>query len=310
MIGRAVLVASVVSLGACSWGAGDAADPAPSTSSVVEVAPAVTVSPPTTAEPAAEPSSTSAPVIATTTTEPGVDPRHARPDWLGTPLVELIAGTNYGVAVPTPPELVDRRLATIDLLAPPASAEYEFTIGPVPEDVVARSTWTPQCPVGLDGLRYLTMTFWGFDDRAHTGEMIVNARIAELTVEVFRQLYELRYPIEDMSVMTAEFFERVPSGDDNITSSFECRPAVGGSGGWSNHAFGLAIDINPFHNPYRKGSLILPELAGSYLDRDDVRPGMIVEGDEVVAIFDSIGWGWGGRWSSAEDYMHFSWNGR
>lgn len=241
---------------------------------------------------------------------PPVDERYARPDWLGTALTELRPGTNYGVAQPTPPELRDRQLATVDLFPPPRTSTYEATIQSVPPEVVPRSTWSPACPVALGDLRYLTMTFWGFDQRPHTGEMIVNEDIAELTVDVFRQLYELKFPIEDMSVMPSEFWTNPPTGDDNITSSFECRRAVGGSGGWSNHALGLAIDINPFHNVYKKGTLILPEYAEAYLDRSDVRPGMIVEGDEVVAIFDALGWGWGGRWSSADDPMHFSVNGR
>ena len=69
-----------------------------------------------------------------------------------------------------------------------------------------------------------------------------------------------------------------------------------------------AIDLNPFHNPYVNGDVVLPELASSYLDRDNVRPGMITA--EVVAIFTDIGWGWGGQWRSIKDWMHFSDNGR
>ena len=52
----------------------------------------------------------------------------------------------------------------------------------------------------------------------------------------------------------------------------------------------------------------LPELASAYLDRTDVRPGMILPGDEVVAAFAAIGWHWGGEWSEP-DHMHFSRDG-
>jgi hypothetical protein len=83
-----------------------------------------------------------------------------------------------------------------------------------------------------------------------------------------------------------------------------------GTDNWSMHAYGLAIDINPFHNPYEKGELIIPELAMSYLDRDQNLPGMIHDGDVVVAAFADIGWGWGGDWKTLKDYMHFSQNGR
>ena len=33
-------------------------------------------------------------------------------------------------------------------------------------------------------------------------------------------------------------------------------------------------------------------------------------GDVTVRAFRSIGWGWGGTWSGARDYMHFSATGR
>jgi hypothetical protein len=82
-----------------------------------------------------------------------------------------------------------------------------------------------------------------------------------------------------------------------------------GSGNWSQHAFGLAIDVNPFHNPYLKGDLVLPELASTYLDRANVRPGMVERGDVVYDAFAAIGWGWGGEWNSLYDWMHFSQNG-
>ena len=68
--------------------------------------------------------------------------------------------------------------------------------------------------------------------------------------------------------------------------------------GWSEHAYGRAIDINPFHNPYERGDVVLPELASAYLDRGNVRPGMIVAGDAVTQAFAAIGWGWGGEWGA------------
>src|SRR5690606_4797614 len=93
------------------------------------------------------------------------------------------------------------------------------------------------------------------------------------------------------------------------TSAFHCR-FVDGTRRWSEHAFGAAIDINVHLNPYRRGSYLWPEGSGRYLDRTLGAPGMIVEGDAVVAAFDDIGWGWGGRWGSSKDYQHFSASGR
>jgi hypothetical protein len=260
----------------------------------------------TTAEPAA-PTSTSAPASTTTSTAPAPS-GPTRPEWLGTRPLPL-RPDGYGDVLPTPPELVDRRLPTIDVLDPPADGTFRGTVEPVPADVVARSSWQPGCPVGLNQLRYVTVGFWGFDDRSHTGELLVNAEWAEELVEVFRALFDARFPIEEMRIIRAEEIDEHPTGDGNTTTSFVCRPAVA-SGSWSRHAYGLAIDINPFHNPYVKGDLVLPELASSYVDRDNLRPGMIVEGDVATAAFGRMGWGWGGRWNSLLDWMHFSDNNR
>jgi hypothetical protein len=214
----------------------------------------------------------------------------------------------FGVIRPTPPLLRNRRLATIDILPQPKNDRFAYTIGRVPDDVRQRSSFRDKCPVTLDQLAYLTMTFWGFDHLAHTGEMIVNASVATEVVSVFKQLYEAHFPIEEMRVVSLQEQRDPPYGDTNLTSSFECRKATAGSD-WSEHSYGLAIDINPFHNPYVRGSIVLPERASAYRDRSWARPGMIIEGDVVTQAFDAIGWGWGGRWNSLKDYMHFSQNG-
>ena len=186
---------------------------------------------------------------------------------------------------------------------------FQSTLGPIPEDVLARSSWVPECPVSVDELSYITVTHHGFDGEVHTGEMIVNAAEAEGVVGVFRQLFEVGFPIEQMRVITKEEIDAPPTGDWNDTTSFVCRPAVG-SGNWSQHAYGLAIDVNPFHNPYLKGDLVLPELATTYTDREDVRPGMIFDDDVATSAFAEIGWGWGGNWNTLKDWMHFSRSGR
>jgi len=213
----------------------------------------------------------------------------------------------FGEIQPTPEALVDRALPTIDVLAPPATSGFESTISPIDDAIRARmgSTWQEGCPVGLDELRYLTVSFVGFDGEAHTGELVVGAAEAPGVVSVFERLFEAGFPIEEMRLITGADLAAEPTGDGNNTAAFVCRPVRGGSR-FSAHAHGLAIDINPFHNPYRRDDLVLPELASSYLDRDNRRPGMIHDGDVVVAAFESIGWRWGGRWRGTVDPMHFS----
>ncbi len=237
--------------------------------------------------------------------EPERDPAsHARPEWLGTRALPLRPGEDNGVAQPTPIELVDRRLWTDDVLAPPHDGRFVSSIViPPPPAVVARATWRDECPVSLDDLGYATVSFYGFDGRFHTGELIIHRNVIDHVVEIFRQLHAQRFPIEQMKVTTQADVDAAPTGDSNNTSSFVCRPAVN-SGRWSRHAHGGAIDINPFHNPYVKEDLVIPELATAYLDRSRDVPGMITA--EIEAMFLDAGWGWGGNWNSASDWMHFS----
>ena len=266
---------------------------------------AVTTLPPTTIVTTTSSTSTTITVPSTTTTT--VSP-FARPDWLGTRLLPL-RPDGHGEVQPTPRELVDRQLETIDHLAPPESGGWESSISEVPDEVLARSSWVEGCPVGVDELRYVTLSHHGFDGEVHTGEILVNVAEAEGVVEVFRKLFEAGFPIEQMQVTRLEEIDDHPTGDFNQTGSFACRPAVGSSN-WSLHAYGLAVDINPFHNPYTRNDLVIPELASAYVDRENVRPGMIYDDDVVVAAFAEIGWSWGGDWTNLKDWMHFSKTGR
>lgn len=272
------------------------------TSTTAPVSATATTPTSTTTTTVAPTTSTTAPTT-TTTTNP-----FARPDWLGTRLLPL-RPDGHGEVLPTPPELTDRQLETIDLLDPPISDEFISSIEEIPADVLARSSWTEDCPVTLEELRYLTVSHYGFDGKFHTGEIIVNTSVAEDVVEVFAALHEARFPLEQMRVTSLDEVDDHPTGDFNETGSFVCRPAVG-SQNWSQHAFGLAIDVNPFHNPYVKDDLVIPELASAYTDRDNVRTGMISQGDVVTEAFADIGWAWGGNWNTLKDWMHFSSNGR
>jgi hypothetical protein len=149
------------------------------------------------------------------------------------------------------------------------------------------------------------VSFHGFDSRPHTGELILNRRVAAQVVSVFARLYRAGFPIEQMRLVTTADLEAHPTGDGNNTAAFVCR-AARQQRRWSAHAYGLAVDVDPFQNPYRRGDLVLPELASAYLDRGWARPGMIRPGDVVTRAFATIGWTWGGGWDSPRDLMHFS----
>lgn len=173
-----------------------------------------------------------------------------------------------------------------------------------------RASWRAGCPVALEELRLITLTHWDFGGDVRSGELVVHADHADALVAVFQALFEHRFPIEQMRLVD-EF-----GGDDdqsmaaNNTSAFNCRLATG-SQRWSEHAYGLAIDINPVQNPFvtRSGAVLPPEGA-AHTRRDPAVPGLITADGPVVAAFRAAGWAWGGDWSSGQDYQHFSATGR
>lgn len=225
------------------------------------------------------------------------------PAWLGKrPLPETADG--FGVQQPTPPELRVRRFTLPDSVPMlPGTGFASKVITPAPAEVIARSTWQRGCPVGADDLSWVRLTFRGFDGARHTGELLVNRAVAADMVTVFQDLWDQRFPLEEMRVTRRDELDAPPTGDGNNTSAFVCRVAVG-STSYSQHAYGLAVDVNEFQNPYTKGDLLLPELAGAYLDRDWVRPGMLTPA--AIAAFAKVGWEWGGNWNSLKDLHHFS----
>jgi hypothetical protein len=171
------------------------------------------------------------------------------------------------------------------------------------------SSWREGCPVSPDGLRLLHLSYWDFDDQPRVGSLVVAASVTDVVVEVFRTLYDQHFPIRRMEPVD------VYGGDDDAsmavdnTSGFNCRPAVSdGPVHWSNHAYGLAIDVNPVENPYILNGRVLPPGGADFIDRSVYRPGMAVRGGVLTSAFADVGWGWGGVWSSP-DYQHFSANG-
>lgn len=174
-----------------------------------------------------------------------------------------------------------------------------------------RFSYRAGCPVGPSQLRLVRLSYWGFDGRAQIGSLVVNRRVARDVVAVFRRLYAARFPIRRMVPVSAYRGSDDASMAADNTSAFNCRGAVGsGTRGWSMHAYGEAVDVNPVENPYVLGERVLPPAGGRYLDRTRHRPGMAVTDGVLVKAFERVSWKWGGRWAGTPDYQHFSTTGR
>jgi hypothetical protein len=208
--------------------------------------------------------------------------------------------------------------AVVSAIAP-VQASFHSSIKPVPASTQAMvkkgGAWHKGCPVGFSDLRVLTVTYRGFDKHNHSGQLLVNRKAAAPLAKVFHRLYDLHFPIHHMSLVGVYGPREQWPKDGDPSGSFECRQAVPspcsggtGTGSWSNHAYGLAVDINPVENPYVGCGMSRDPKAQSYRDRSRHRRGMVTA--RVRKAFASIGWGWGGSWTgNTKDYMHFSVNG-
>lgn len=182
-----------------------------------------------------------------------------------------------------------------------------FSFRPIEGDVQQRingRSYGANCTVPYSDLRYLSILYCNFEGDVHPGEIICNASVAREMLIIFRVLYEVRYPLT--MVRLVDDFDAVDraSMSANNTSCFNFR-LIAGTDRLSNHALGLAIDVNPQINPYVSGSYVSPANGAAYADRLQDFEGRIDAGDLCYQLFARYGWQWGGAWQGAQDYQHF-----
>ena len=200
---------------------------------------------------------------------------------------------------------------------PAVGAGANATVARVPDSVWARMvgvSWTAGCPVGRSQLRYVRVNFWGFDGKRSRGSIVVNASIADETAAAFTRLYSLQFRIRQMKPMDSTWGKnpKGPGANDyaamaaDNTSAFNCRYVGGAEASkvYSKHAYGTAIDVNDFENPYvADDGTVYPDRY--FLTRRGPAPGVFsASGSAAVRAFTSQGLRWGGLWSNP-DYQHF-----
>lgn len=178
-------------------------------------------------------------------------------------------------------------------------------ISPSIESTMRRYSWHAGCPVPIRDLRYLQLSYWGFDNRPHVGGLIVNKALAHETVTLFQRLYQQHFPIERMQLIDVYHGNDLASMEANNTSAFNCRDLTGLKGVFSQHSYGRAIDINPKINPFVEGSAVYPRSSRRFAPRDTVYPGKITQNSSIVHLFEQYGWDWAGAWFDVQDYQHF-----
>lgn len=201
--------------------------------------------------------------------------------------------------------------ACAEAAAEAAETEEVFRAYPIDAAIFARidgRSYKKGCTVPLTELRYLRVLHIGFDGETHQGELICNQAIADDLLDIFRVLYEARYPIERMVLIDEYEADDTRSMEANNSSGFNYRE-IRNTGKLSNHSFGYAVDINPLYNPCvieRNGQTTVdPEAGRPYADRSQDFPGKIDRNDLCYQEFIRHGFIWGGDWKSLKDYQHF-----
>ena len=179
--------------------------------------------------------------------------------------------------------------------------------------MTAKGVWKDQCPVSLNRLRIFNFPYYDFNSIEHyDGKIVILDVVVNRVANIFKELHALKFPIYKAEVIENYNGDDEASMADNNSSCFNCREIVGG-GLPSLHSYGLAIDINPIHNPYimledstnkKRGIIkILPAAGYDYLNRTNIRPGMV---EPIVPIFAKNGFPvWGGKWNTPIDWQHF-----
>ncbi len=202
---------------------------------------------------------------------------------------------------------------------PTNSAESAFSsevrvLSSTEKTFMTGKSWNKGCPVLLSELRAVTMTHWDWNGVAVGGTLILHKDVVDSALAAFQRLYEIKYPIRLMEPIDeyrsgdGVWADDSTSIDANNTSAFNCRPVTGGSG-WSEHAYGRAIDINPVENPYVLDRRVARASSEPFIERK-LGKGVLLEGDRAVQAFVDHGWQWGGLWANPIDYQHFSTSGR
>lgn len=222
---------------------------------------------------------------------------------------------------PTPVDLSNMEIIPTQTIVPEEQIDWSnldqyFNAYPISDELFDRihgddRSFKNNCSVPREALSYIKVLHYGYDGKIKVGEMIINAKLNEDVLYIFKTLFENKYQIEKMILVEAYGADDDTSVNDNNTSCFNFRTATD-SDVLSNHATGCAIDINPLQNPYLR---ILDD--GSYdgdntdwplyVDRtnDPVGRHMINYEDLCYQLFTERGFAWGGNWQNPIDYQHF-----
>ncbi len=159
-----------------------------------------------------------------------------------------------------------------------------------------------------------TVLYYGFDGLLRQGQIVVHEKCVADVLAFFTLAKALRFPIAKVVPISHPRYAWSDelSCADNNSSGYNYRK-IAGKDKLSKHALGIAIDINPMHNPCitldgdRLESSRTPAKGFYYPEV----VGTLTVHHPLVLHMKSIGWDWGGGWRKYGllDYHHFEFDG-
>ena len=137
--------------------------------------------------------------------------------------------------------------------------------------------------------------------RFHQGQLIIHQEVKTDIVEIFGLMERTEFSVFQVVPIVKYDWSDDLSMADNNTSAFNYRLVLG-TDRLSNHAFGMAVDINPYLNPVINEEGRIDPPGASYVPG---RAGTLDDSHPVVREFLNRGWRWGGHFRPKKDYHHF-----
>lgn len=201
---------------------------------------------------------------------------------------------------PLPEEKEKTVIAPVMVNEIPKDTAAEFLQSELNSMVTLKLITTKQKDKLVEILKAVNVIYIDPKGTKKTGWLITHKDVANDITKIFKQLADSGFVIERIEPMSKYKWSDSSSMANNNTSCFNYR-LVSGTRSISKHANGLALDINPYWNPFVSGKHVSPKGA-TY---DIKRPGTIHKKSFIYKLFKNYGWKWGGEWIPYQDYQHF-----
>lgn len=180
------------------------------------------------------------------------------------------------------------------------------------DTALTQNPQSPAPPDVLDAMRMADVTYIGFDELLHKGQIVMHKDAIEDVRAFFALALKLGFPIQSVIPISNPRYawDDEASCNDNNSSGFNYRAITGNPNKLSKHAYGMAFDINPVQNIYVRydEQLRVAFKAPAHGMYDEQAVGTLTREHPLVQHMKELGWEWGGDWtreSGRTDYQHF-----